>query len=64
VDVEMLLDLAFERALLLFENLDVPLDLPAQFAFLQFKQPPLLFEFPLEELKGWERHVGLTLHDD
>jgi hypothetical protein len=60
VGVELLLDLPLERALLLFKKLDVPLNLPAQLAFLQFKQAPLLFEFPLEELKGWERHVGVN----
>ena len=47
-----LLDLAFERIFFLFEDLDVPIDMPSQRALLQFEESPLLFEFSFEELQG------------
>jgi hypothetical protein len=60
VVLELLLELALERALLLLEQLNVAADSPLELVPLQFEQPPLLLELLLEALQGWERHVGLN----
>ena len=61
---ELLLDPLFERALLLLEELNVSPDLSFQCAPLQFEKALLLLEFLFQALQGWERHLGLTLHND
>jgi hypothetical protein len=55
---ELLLDPFLERVLPLLEDLNLPLDPPFERAFLQFEKALLLFKLLLEELQGWERHVG------
>jgi hypothetical protein len=55
---ELLLDPFLERILPLLEDLNLPLDTPFERAFLQFEKALLLFKLLLEELQGWERHVG------
>jgi hypothetical protein len=40
------------------------LDFPSQSVRLQFEEALLFLELAFDELKGWERHLGLTLHND
>jgi hypothetical protein len=60
----LLLDLAFERALFLLEQLNVTLDLALQLTLLDLEQTLLLLEFLFEELQGGKRHGELTLRND
>src|SRR6516165_6302748 len=61
VRLELMFDLFFERALALLEYLNVLLDRSFERALSQFKKALLPFKFLLEQLQGWERHLGLTL---
>jgi hypothetical protein len=51
-------DLSFERALALLEQLNVLLDRSFERALSQFEKALLFFKLLLEQLQGWERHLG------
>jgi hypothetical protein len=55
---ELLLELFFERALPLLEQLNLLLDPPFERALSQFEKALLSFKLLLEELQGWKRHLG------
>jgi hypothetical protein len=55
---ELLLDPFLERVLPLLEDLNLTLDPSFERALSQFEKTLLPFKLLLEELEGWERHVG------
>ena len=55
---ELTFDLSFERALTLFEQLNVLLDRSFERALSQLEKALLFFKLLLEQLQGWERHLG------
>ncbi len=56
--LELLVELLFERPLLLLELRNVPFDLAFQRALLELEKTLLPFELLFEDLKGGERHLG------
>jgi hypothetical protein len=55
---ELLLELFFELALPLLEQLNLLLDPPFERALSQFEKALVSFKLLLEELQGWKRHLG------
>jgi hypothetical protein len=55
---ELLLELFFERALPLLEQLNLPLDPLFERALSQFEKALMSFKLLLEELQGWKLHLG------
>src|SRR5262245_56065344 len=58
VGFELKFDLSFERALALLEQLNVLLDRSFERALSQLEKALLFFKLLLEQLQGWERHLG------
>jgi hypothetical protein len=58
VSFELKFDLSFERALALLEQLNVQLDRSFERAPSQLEKALLFFKLLLEQLQGWERHLG------
>jgi hypothetical protein len=55
---ELLLELFFERALPLLEQLNLPLDPLFERALSQFEKALMSFKLLLEKLQGWKLHLG------